>query len=93
MDAFQILVIILAAFLALFLILGIVLLILFIKISLKIKRVAVKLDGAADNVRAATETIRDSVANLSRLASPAIIAKIVIKYIRNKFNKSRRTNG
>ena len=92
MDAFQILVIILSIFLAIFLILGIFLLIMFIRISIKIKHAASKLDDAANNVMATTETIKASVENLSRLASPAVIAKIVVKYIRNRFNKTRREN-
>lgn len=92
MDAFQILVIILSAFLAIFLILGIVVLIMFINLSFKIRRVAVKLNDIADNVRTTTETVRDTVADISRLASPAIIAKIVLKYVRNIIQK-RRNNG
>jgi regulatory protein YycI of two-component signal transduction system YycFG len=89
MDAFQILVIILSVFLVIFLLLGIILTVVLIKTSLKIKRVAVKLDDAADNVRATTETIKTTVSDLAKMASPAIIAKIVIKYIRNKFNRRR----
>ena len=89
MDAFQILVIILSAFLAIFLLLGIILSIMFIRISIKIKRVAVKLDDAASNVRDTTETIKDTVSDISRLASPAIFAKIVVKYVRKFVNKRR----
>ncbi len=85
MDAFQILVIILSSFLALFLILGIVLLILFIRISLKIKSAATAIGEAAENLKQFSDGLR-------RIASPAIVAKIVIKYIRN-YIKKRRNNG
>ena len=85
MDAFQILVIILSSFLALFLILGIILLILFIKISIKIKSAATAIDEAVGNLKQFSDSLR-------KIASPAIIAKIVIKYIRSYLNK-RRKNG
>lgn len=83
MDAFQILVIILASFLAIFLILGIILLILFIKISLKIKRITDTIGEATDNLKQFAESLR-------RIASPAIVAKIVIKYIRSYVKKRRK---
>lgn len=76
MDAFQILVIILSCFLALFLILGIVLLIMFISISVKIRRTAETIGEAAENLRQFSDSLK-------KIASPAILAKIVIKYIRN----------
>jgi cell shape-determining protein MreC len=85
MDAFQILVLILAAALALFLILGIILLILFIRISIKIKQVTETIGQAADNAVSFTDGLR-------RLASPAIVAKIVMKYVRNFANKRRGNN-
>jgi len=83
MDAFQILVIILSAFLALFLILGIILLIMFIQISRKIKRITTTIGEATDNLKQFAE-------NLRRIASPVVISKIVLKYIRNYINRRRK---
>lgn len=82
MDAFQILVIILSSFLALFLILGIILLILFIKISIKIKSAATAIDEAANNMKQFSDGLR-------RIASPALVAKIMVKYIRNYLKRRR----
>jgi hypothetical protein len=82
MDAFQILVIILSSFLALFLVLGIVLLILFIKISLKIKRTAATIEAAADTLKHFSDGLR-------KIASPAVIAKIAVKYIRNYIKRRK----
>lgn len=85
MDAFQILVIILSCFLALFLILGIILLVIFIKISLKIK-------SAAETIGEAAENLKQFSDSLMKIASPTIIAKIMVKYIRNYINKRRRND-
>lgn len=82
MDAFQVLVIILSAFLALFLLLGIVLLILLIQISVKIKRIA-------RTVGEATDSMKQFIDNLKRIASPAILTQIVVKWIRNLINKKK----
>ncbi len=82
MDAFQILVIILAVFLAIFLILGIILFILFIKISIRIKYVTANIGEASENIKELTD-------GLQRLASPVLVSKIVIKYIRNYLRKRR----
>lgn len=82
MDAFQILVIILAVFLAIFLLLGIILLVKLIKISRAIRIVADNIGEASDSLRAAAD-------NLYRLSSPIILGKIVIKYLR-KYLKGRR---
>lgn len=83
MDAFQILVLILSVFLAIFLVLGIIFLVLSIRISIQIKRIT-------DNVEDASDSLRSFFTMLNRLANPAIIAKIVVKYIRNHLSGKRR---
>ena len=83
MDAFLILVLILSVFLAIFLVLGIIFLVLSIRISIQIKRIT-------DNVEDASDSLRSFFATLNRLANPAIIAKIVVKYIRNHLSGKRR---
>lgn len=83
MDAFQILVLILSVFLAIFLALGIIFLVLSIRISIQIKRIT-------DNVEDASDSLRSFFTTLNRLANPAIITKIVVKYIRNHLSGKRR---
>lgn len=83
MDAFQILVLILSVFLAIFLVLGIIFLVLSIRISIQIKRIT-------DNVEDASDSLRSFFTTLNRLANPAIITKIVVKYIRNHLSGKRR---
>lgn len=82
MDAFQILVIILSAMLAIFLALGIILLIMFIRISLKIKHVT-------ETISDATDQARDFLLNLKELASPILIAKIFIRFIKRAMDKRK----
>lgn len=80
MDAMQILVMILSAFLALFLILAIVLIVLLIKVTSQIKKVTTTAQSAAEHI--------DSLAsNVSKVASPAIITKLVLDQIKKVRNK------
>lgn len=79
MDAMQILVIILSVFLAIFLLLAIGLTVLLIKVTRQIKTVTTTAQSAADKL--------NSVAgNVSRLTTPALMAKYVMKYL-NKLKK------
>lgn len=82
MDAFQILVIILSVTLFLFLVLAIVLMIMLIKISNRIKHITDTVGDTVDNVR-------DLTASISRLASPALLAKIIMQYVQKIKNKRK----
>lgn len=69
--------------LAIFLILGIVLLVVFIRISLKINHITQTISDATDEAK-------EFLSNMRRLASPVVISKIVVKYIRKYFEKRRK---
>lgn len=75
MDAMQILVIILSIFLALFLLLAIILVVLLIKVTRQIKKVTATAQSAAEHVN-------DLALNVSKFASPALIAKFVMGFIK-----------
>lgn len=79
MDAMQVLVIILSSFLALFLLLAIVLVVLLIKVTRQIKSVTTTAQSAAEH-------INSIAAGVSKVASPALIAKLVLEQV-NKFLK------
>lgn len=79
MDAMQILVIILASFLALFLVLAVILVILLIKVTRQIKNVTTTAQSAAEH-------INSMAANVSKVTSPALIAKLVLDQVK-KFRK------
>ena len=82
MDAFQILVIILSVMLAVFLILGIVLIATFISISRKINHITETISQATDEAKAFLE-------NLKNLASPVMIARIFVKFIKRAVNRRK----
>lgn len=75
MDAMQILVIILSSFLALFLLLAVILVILLIKVTRQIKSVTTTAQSAA-------EKINDVAGTVSKVASPALLAKIVLEQLK-----------
>lgn len=80
MDAMQILVIILATFLAIFLLLAVILIALLIKVTRQIKNVTTTAQSAADQ-------INSLAANVTKVTSPALIAKLVmdqVKKVRKK---------
>ncbi len=79
MDAMQVLVIILASFLALFLLLAIVLIVLLIKVTRQIK-------GVTATAQSAAQQFSSLATNASKVASPALIAKLVLSQI-NKMRK------
>lgn len=79
MDAMQILVIILASFLALFLVLAVILVVLLIKVTRQIKNVTTTAQTAAEH-------INSMAANVSKVTSPALIAKLVLEQVK-KFRK------
>ena len=80
MDAMQILVIILSAFLALFLLLAIILTILFIKVTAQIKKVTTTAQSTAEH-------INSLAANVTKVTSPAIVAKLVLDQLKKVRNK------
>lgn len=92
MDAFQILVIILAIFLGIFLILGIVLLAMCIKVSRRINRITQNIEEASDSLREGAAGLSNLVGTLGQLARPTIIARVVVKYIRSYITKRRTQN-
>lgn len=75
MDAMQILVIILASFLALFLLLAVILIVLLIKVTRQIKNVTTTAQGAANQ-------ISSLAANVTKVTSPALIAKMVMDQVK-----------
>ena len=79
MDAMQILVIILASFLALFLVLAVILVVLLIKVTRQIKNVTTTAQTAAEH-------LTSMAANVSKVTSPALIAKLVLEQVK-KFRK------
>lgn len=83
MDAMQVLVIILASFLALFLLLAIALVILLIKVTRQIKSVTTTAQSAAEH-------INSLAAGVSKVASPALIAKLVLEQVNKVFKEGRK---
>lgn len=79
MDAMQILVIILSSFLAIFLLISIALVILLIKVTRQIKSVTTTAQSAA-------EKLNSVAGNISKVTSPALLAKYAMKY----FNKMKK---
>lgn len=79
MDAMQILVIILATFLALFLLLSIALVVLLIKVTRQIKSVTTTAQSAAEKFSSVADT-------MSKVTSPALVAKYAMSY----FNKAKK---
>ncbi len=75
-DAASILVIILGVFLALFLFLAIILVILLIRVSRKINAIT-------DSVQSTTEKVETVVAGLSKVTSPILIAKLILKQFKD----------
>lgn len=75
MDAMQILVIILASFLALFLLLAVILTVLLIKVTRQIKNVTTTAQSAAEH-------INSLAANVSKVTSPALVAKLVMDQLK-----------
>lgn len=75
MSAMEILVIILSVFLALFLLISIVLVVLLVKVTQQIKRVTT----TAEKTVIGVESV---VANISRISSPALAAKMVLKQVK-----------
>ena len=75
MDAMEILVIILSTFLAIFLVLAIVLIVMLIKVTQQIKKVTTTAQSAAEHMN-------DLAVNVSKIASPALIAKYVMGFIK-----------
>lgn len=80
MDAMQILVIILSIFLALFLLLAIVLVVLLIKVTKQIKSVT-------STAQTAVEKINSVALNMSKITSPALLIRTVMKQFNKKKNK------
>lgn len=79
MDAMQVLVIILSVFLALFLILAIILTIQLIRVTKQIRSIA-------DTTKNAVDKVNNLATSAVKLASPALIARIVSDQIK-KFRK------
>jgi regulatory protein YycI of two-component signal transduction system YycFG len=75
MDWAQILVIILSIFLAVFLLLAIMLTAMLIKVTKQIKTVT----GSAQRT---AETIEHTVANLSKITSPMLLVRMIMKYVK-----------
>ncbi len=79
MDWAHILVIILSVFLALFLLLAVILVVLLIKVTRQIKNITTTAERAALN-------IENVVANVTKVTSPALLAKLIISQVK-KFKK------
>ncbi len=75
MDAMQILVIILASFLALFLLLAVILVVLLIRVTRQIKNVTT-------TAQSAVEKINSFAGNVTKVTSPALIAKLVMDQVK-----------
>lgn len=80
-DAAEILVIIISTFLAIFLLLAVILLVMLIKVTRQIKAVTATARSAAENLSSFT-------ANLSKLASPVLIARAVASAVK-QFKKAK----
>jgi hypothetical protein len=83
MDAMQVLVIILASFLALFLLLAIALVVMLIKVTRQIKSVTTTAQSAAEH-------INSLAAGVSKVASPALIAKLVLQQVNKVFKEGKK---
>lgn len=83
MDAMQVLVIILASFLALFLLLAIALTVMLIKVTRQIKSVTTTAQSAAEH-------INSLAAGVSKVASPALIAKLVLEQVNKVFKEGKK---
>lgn len=77
MTAMEILVVILSVFLAIFLFIGIVLAALLIKVTRQIKRVT-------DSAERTVNDISGVVASVNKLATPAVLAKFIMKQVKKK---------
>lgn len=83
MDAMQVLVVILSSFLALFLLLAIALVILLIKVTRQIKSVTTTAQSAAEHI--------NSIASgVSKVASPALIAKLVLEQVNKVLKEGKK---
>lgn len=80
MDAMQILVIILASFLALFLLLAVILIVLLIKVTKQIRAVTTTAQTAAEHINSIAGT-------LTKVASPALIAKLILSQVKKVTKK------
>ncbi len=80
MTAMEILVIILAAFLALFLLVGIVLAVLLVRITQQIKRVTTSAERTVGNIEGV-------VAGVSKVTTPAMLAKLVFSEVNKRRKK------
>lgn len=56
-----------------------------IKISVKIKKITTTVGDATENIKQFTENVR-------RVASPAIITQIMVKWVRNLIKQRRKNN-
>ncbi len=83
MDAFEILVIILASFLALFLVLAIVLVVYILKVVKSIKLVSEKAAAAVDNVSGAA-------ASIGKFVSPAAAGKLIFDSLQKVVKNHKR---
>lgn len=83
MDAMQVLVIILASFLALFLLLATVLVVLLIKVTRQIKSVTTTAQSAAEH-------INSMAAGVSKVASPALIAKLILEQVNKVLKEGKK---
>jgi hypothetical protein len=79
MDAFQIIVIILATTLFIFLVLAIILLVQLIKISAKIRQITESISAAADSVRHLSDSFR-------RVLTPAVVGKTILGFVQKIWN-------
>lgn len=80
MTAMEILVIILSIFLALFLLVGIVLAVLLVRVTRQIKRVTATAERTAGGIEAV-------IAGVSRVATPAALAKIIFEQVHKRRSK------
>lgn len=79
-EAAEILVIILSVFLALFLLLSIILLVMLIRVTKQIQAFTRAAQSTAEH-------IEDAVANVTKLTSPVVIAKMVMNQFKKKKGK------
>ncbi|MDR0956215.1 MAG: hypothetical protein LBM73_03755 [Candidatus Nomurabacteria bacterium] len=86
MDAFQILVIILALVLLLFLILAIVVLVQLIKISARIRQIT---DAVGDTVNGVKKTLEQ----IRRALTPAIVGKNVMNFVQKIWKPKRKEHN
>lgn len=74
-EAAEILVIIISTFLAFFLLLAVILLVMLIKVTRQIKSVTATAKTAADH-------LNEFASNMSKMASPMIIAKVILSQLK-----------